>query len=62
MNKNSWTTIEIINDWIKSIIIPYARNKCNNKKILLIWDRAKTHLNEDTVFDGVIAPPQNTID
>lgn len=48
MNKNSWTTIEIINDWIKSIIIPYARNKCNNKKILLIWDRAKTHLNEDT--------------
>lgn len=32
MNKNSWITIEIINDWIKSILIPYAHNKYNNKK------------------------------
>lgn len=47
MNINGYTVIEIINDWIKSMLIPYAYNKCNNKKILLVWVQVKTHLNEN---------------
>lgn len=48
LNQNSWTTIEIINTWINKVVLPYAKKFDGNRQFLLVWDRAKTYLNEET--------------
>ena len=48
LNKNSGTTLELINTWINKVVLPYTKKFDGNRKFLLVWLRAKTDLNEET--------------
>ena len=40
--------VEIINTWINKVVLPYTKKLNRNRKFLLVWGRAREHLNEDS--------------